>query len=82
MDGREHQKSNFKTYQHLPKMPDIRLLFGCTKRGRGQTKLLIEFGELFTKTKSPNMFKFDPSTNSIDNYVSKITNVDSALKKK
>ena len=28
------------------------------------------------------MFKFDPSTNSIDNYVSKITNVDSALKKK
>ena len=26
------------------------------------------------------MFKFDPSTNSIDNYVSKITNVDSALK--
>ena len=28
------------------------------------------------------MFKFDPSTNSIDNYVSKITNVDSAFKTK
>ena len=40
MDGCKHQKSNFETYQDLPKMPEFRLLFGCTKTGRGITKLL------------------------------------------